>query len=90
MRNGGQVTASQVMVQERKRRTNGEGMEPKRDFGEFDRHGILVDAVDDALEHHAPYDVAIVELRLDDGPFVRFGRTQNFRSDLGDEVAPFI
>ncbi len=86
----------QMMVEEGERRADGERMEPKRDFGEFHRHGILVDAVDDALKHHAADDMAVVELAFDDRPSVRARLTEDFRAHRGDAggerrnvVAPF-
>ena len=56
------------MIQEAERRADREGVQPERDLGQLDRHGVLVDAVDAALEDHAPDDVAVVEPVPVDGP----------------------
>ena len=58
------------MIEERQRRTGGERVQPQRDLGEFDRHRVLVDAVDAALEHHAFDEILIGKLRLADRPVV--------------------
>ena len=44
------VAAAQVVIEERQRRADGEGVQPQAELGEFDRHRVLVDAVDDPLE----------------------------------------
>ena len=67
------VAAAQMVVEEGERRADGEGMQPERDLGELHRHRVLVHAVDAALEHHAPHDVAVVEAFGSDGPAVRLG-----------------
>ncbi|NDP41739.1 MAG: hypothetical protein GZ089_03305 [Aromatoleum sp.] len=43
-------------------------MKPQGNLGELDRHGILVDAVDNTLQDHAAHDVPVVELGGVDGP----------------------
>ena len=50
------------MIQKAEWRTDGKGVEPQRDLGQFHRHRVLVHAVDAPLEHHAANDVAVVEL----------------------------
>ena len=62
------VSGAQVMVEEGERRADREGVEPQRHLGELHRHRILVDAIDDPLQHHAPRDMAVVELGFDDRP----------------------
>ena len=57
-----------MVIQEAERRADREGVQPERDLGQLDRHGVLVDAVDAALEDHAPDDVAVVEPVPVDGP----------------------
>ena len=63
----------QVMVDEGERSANGEGVQPQRHLGEFDRHRVLVHAIDAAFEDHAADDVSVVELFLIDGPVRRLG-----------------
>src|SRR3546814_9551416 len=43
-------------------------MQPYRQLGQLHRHRVLVDAVDDALEDHAPDQVAVVEQGRVDAP----------------------
>ena len=62
------VAAAEVVIQEAERRADREGVQPERDLGQLDRHRVLVDAVDAALEDHAPDDVAVVEPVPVDGP----------------------
>src|SRR3546814_1995930 len=50
------------------RRADRAGVQPQRQLGQLDRHAVLVDAVDDALEDNAPDNVAVVELRFGDRP----------------------
>ena len=56
------VAAAQMMVEEGERRADGEGVQPQGDLGQLDRHRVLVDAVDHALEDHAPDQATVVEL----------------------------
>ena len=56
------VAGAEVMVEEGERCADREGMEPEREFRQFHRHRIEVCAVDDALQHDAPHEVAVVEV----------------------------
>src|SRR5664280_1366055 len=62
------VPAAQVVIEERQRGANCKRVQPQRYFGELDRHGVPVDTVDGAFEHHATDEVAIVELAGEDRP----------------------
>lgn len=61
-------------------------MKPERHLGEFDRHRVLVDPVDDALQHHAANDLAIVELPRRDRPAVPPCLVQDAGTDRGDAL----
>ena len=67
------VAAAQMMVQETERGAHREGVQPQRDLGQFHRHRVLVHAVHAALEHHAPDDVPVVELRRIESPAAILG-----------------
>ena len=67
------VAAAQMMVQERKRRANGEGVKPKCYLRQLHGKRVLVDAVDTALQHHAPDNVPVFEMFVDVGPAVLVG-----------------
>ena len=74
------------MVEEGQRRTDGEGVQPEADLGQLDGHRVFVDAENDALDDHAPDDVAVVELFRVDGPAVGFGGLDDAAADVGDAV----
>src|SRR5205085_10519213 len=56
------VAALHVVVEEGERGTEREAVEPEADFGEFDGHGVEVDAVDAAFEDTALEQVEVGEL----------------------------
>ncbi|HYU72645.1 MAG TPA: hypothetical protein VEL31_08185, partial [Ktedonobacteraceae bacterium] len=56
------VAALQVVVEEGERSAEGEAVEPEADLGEFDGHGVEVDAVDAAFEDAALEQVEVGEL----------------------------
>ena len=47
------VAGADAVVEVGQRERRREAVQPERDFGEFDGHGVFIDAVDAALEHHA-------------------------------------
>ena len=80
------VAAAQVMIEEGERRAGGEGVQPERDLGQLDRHRVLVDAVHDALQDHAPDEVPVVELRLVELPAACRRQLQNALADRRDTL----
>ena len=70
-----------MMVEERERRANGEGVKPQGHLGEFDRHEVLVDAIDAAFQHHAADDMAIVKLLGVDRPAAFLGIAKDRSAD---------
>ena len=60
-------------------------MEPQRDLCQFDRHGVLVDPVDAALEHHTADDVAIIKLFGIYDPASLFGMVED---GIADAINP--
>ena len=71
------VAAAKRVIQEAERRADREGAQPQRDLGQLHRHGVLVDAVDAALEDHAPDDVAVDEPVPVNGPSALLGVRHN-------------
>jgi hypothetical protein len=78
------VAAAEVVVQKGERSANREGVQPKRQLGELDRHRVLVDAENHALEDHAPDDLPVVELLRVDGPALARRLPFDPLSDGGD------
>ena len=78
------VAAAQVVIQETQRGPHREGVQPERHLGEFHRHRVLVDAIDAALEHHAPDNVTVVELVLVNGPATGVGIRHDPGADIVD------
>lgn len=72
------------MVEKGERSADSEGVEPESDLGELDRHRVLVDAVDDALQDHAPNEPPVIELRLVDTPAGRRRLGEDARADRLD------
>ena len=75
-----------MVVQEGEWGADGEAVEPEGDLGEFDGEGILVDAVDAALEDEAADDGLVGELGLVDRPAGLGGAVQDVGADGGDAV----
>ena len=65
------------MVEEAQRSAYSEAVQPQRQLGEFDRHRVLVDAVDDALEDDAADQALVVKLRGRYPPAVRLSPREN-------------
>ena len=59
------------MIQERQRRAGGETMQPQRHLRQFHGQRVLVNAIDAALERHAPYNRAVGQLRFVQRPIRR-------------------
>ena len=58
------ISAAQMVVQKGQGRAHGEAVQPQRHLGQLDGQGVLVHAVDAALEHHTADDGLIGELGL--------------------------
>ena len=80
------VTAPQMMVEERQRRTYGEAVQPERDLGELHGHRVEIDPVDAALEYHAAHDMAVIQLVFDDRPVMLPRVGDDPLSQLGNEL----
>ena len=80
------VAAAEVVVEEGERGADGEAVEPEGDLGEFHGQGILVDAVDTALEDEAADDGLVGQLGLVDLPVGLAGAVQDVGADGGDAV----
>ena len=65
------------MIQKTQRRARGERVQPQRHLRQFHRHRILIHPINAPLEHHAPHNVPVVELRRVYGPFALLGIGQN-------------
>ena len=78
------VAAAEVGVEERQGLAGGGGGQPQGDLGEFDGHGIEVDAVDAALDDEPPVGGAflVVELVVDVFP----GAGEGLAVCLGEPV----
>lgn len=61
------------MIEERKWRTSGKGVQPQGDFGEFYRHRVLVYAIDAAFQNEALDQILVGELIIAHDPPVSFG-----------------
>jgi hypothetical protein len=81
------VALAQMMVQEAQRCADSEGVKPQGDLGQLDRHQILVDAIDAALQDHATDDMSVVELGWIDGPPTLLGVPENGVADGFDPAA---
>src|SRR3984893_10417029 len=72
------VAAAQMVIEERERRADGEGVQPQGHLGKFDGHGVFIDAV----YAHAADDMAIVELFWVDRPGAFLGIAENPGADV--------
>ena len=80
------VAAAQMVVEEGQGRADGEAVEPEGDLRQLDGQGILVDAVDTALEDHPPDDGLVGQLGRVDDPLRLPGPAEDVPPDRGDAV----
>ena len=78
------VAATQVVVEKTQGRTHREGVQPQRGLGQLDGHRVLIDAEDRLLQDHAAHDMAVVELRIGDGPAMLARGAADRAADIGD------
>ena len=65
---------------------HGEAVKPQRYLGQLDGQGVLVDAVDAALEHHTADDGLVGELGLVQDPVRLLGPLKYFASNGGHTI----
>ena len=80
------VAALHVVVEEGERRAEGEAVEPEADFGQFDGHGVEVDAVDAAFEDAPLEQVEVGELAHVDADALAL----HFCLDLAARLGQFV
>ncbi len=80
------VAAFHVVVEEGERGAEGEAVEPDADFGEFDGHGVEIDAVDAAFEDAALEQVEVGEFAHVDGDAL----VLHFELDFAAGLAEFV
>ncbi len=78
------VAAAQMMVEKRQWRADRERVQPQRQFRQFDRHRVQIDAIDHPLQDDAADEVAIVELIVGHGPVILVGGAPDFRTQIFD------
>ena len=78
------IAAAQMMVEEGKRRADGEGVQPEGGFCQFNRHRVFVDAEDVSFQNHAADDMAVIQLRVGYAPAVFPRRGFDAFADVGN------
>ena len=61
-------------------------MQPESNLGQFNSHGVLINAENDAFQDHTSHNKSVIQLIVADMPAICRGLLHDMRANLGDLI----